>query len=176
MTEEAMKRIRHGQAPITTEAVDEVLGEVRAAIASLPAPAAGLVALREFNVGQIKKLREHQPPSPSAWHEEAAIAEFFRLPQDEINDIVAGRAPLTDAAVDALLVEASAVIDTSPSRPAALSSLHDFVTELLKKVVEHRGLAADVAKRLGAGQTRLGKTVRPPDPDERTAMKKALGL
>jgi hypothetical protein len=154
MTEEEMKRIRHGQAPMTPEAVDEVIGEARAAIAASPSPSAGLVALREFNVGQIKKLREHRTPSPSAWHEEAAIAEFFRVPQDEINEIVAGRAPLTDAAVDALLAEASAVIDASPSTPGALSHLHDFVTSQLEKIVEHRALGGEVAAALKASRSK----------------------
>lgn len=177
MTEEAMKRIRHGQTPLTSEAVDEVLGEVRAAIAASPSPAASLLALRACNVEGIKIRREQRPPAASAYREELEItAELFRLPQDGINEIVAGRAPLTDAAVAAVLAEASAVIDASPSKPGALSRLHDFGTELLKKIVEYRGLAGEVSKALGVGQTELGKKLRPPAPDARTAMKKVLAL
>jgi hypothetical protein len=124
MTDEQFDNVRAGRVPLTPEAIDEVLGEVRA-----------VMRAAEPDIGAVLFLTR--------------LRGLVRALEDEVfNATQTGSRPLAPEIADSLFSDARAAIVEAPGPTIAIVKVRDFSTEVLRDLVSRRGLEQVVQRRV----------------------------
>ena len=99
-----------------------------------------------------------------------------RLTDFAVQEVIQGQRPLTAEVAARALDGVRAMVLEAPAPHAALVKLHDFVGDELLRIAEHRGLLADVRKRVAEEASIVRPPGAPAAITEREALLEGVGI